>query len=133
MTKAKGKVSLVGAGPGDPGLLTLKAKQLIEEADLIIYDYLANPQHLGHAKDSAVKIGVGKGFRHRLLSQEKINRLIIREAKKGKNVVRLKGGDPYLFGRGAEEALHLVDHKIPFEVVPGVTSATACAAYSGIP
>ncbi len=123
----------MGAGPGDPGLLTLKAKQLIEEADLIIYDYLANPQHLGHAKESAVKIGVGKGFRHRLLSQEKINRLIVREAKKGKNVVRLKGGDPYLFGRGAEEALPLVERKIPFQVVPGVTSANACAAYTGIP
>ncbi len=133
MNKTKGKVSLVGAGPGDPGLLTLKAKQLIQEADLIVYDYLANPQHLRHAKNSAVKICVGKGFRHRLLSQEKINRLIIREAHRGKHVVRLKGGDPYLFGRGAEEALHLVDRKIPFEVVPGVTSATACAAYSGIP
>src|SRR3989338_8403292 len=133
MSKKIGRVSLVGAGPGDPGLVTVKAKKLIEEADLVIYDYLANPEHLRHAKKSAVTLCVGKGFRHRALSQEKINRLIIQQAKKGKEVVRLKGGDPYLFGRGAEGAVLLVNHRIPFQVVPGVTSATACAAYSGIP
>ncbi len=129
----KGLVSLVGSGPGDPGLLTLKALERLREADLIVYDYLANPEHLRHAPKKAVKIGVGKGFRHKTLSQDKINRLIVSSSLKGKRVVRLKGGDPYLFGRGGEEALHLEKNKIPFEVVPGVTSATACAAYAGIP
>ncbi len=129
----KGLVSLVGAGPGDPELLTVKALKRIRKADLIIYDYLVNPEHLRHTKDSAVKICVGKGFRHQRLNQQKINRLIIRSARKKLAVVRLKGGDPYLFGRGGEEALYLFEHHIPFEVVPGVTSATACAAYSGIP
>ncbi len=129
----KGLVSLVGAGPGDPGLLTLKALERLREADLIIYDYLANPEHLRHAKKEAVKIGVGKGFRHKAMPQAKINRLILDSARQGKRVVRLKGGDPYLFGRGGEEALFLRDHGVAFEVVPGVTSATACAAYAGIP
>ncbi len=129
----KGKVSLVGAGPGDPGLLTVKALRLIQEADLIVYDTLANPDHLQFAKKGAVKLCVGKRFRYHPFSQEKINRLIIEASRDGKKVVRLKGGDPYLFGRGGEEALYLAKHRIPFEVVPGVTSATACAAYSGIP
>ncbi len=129
----KGFVSLVGAGPGDPELLTLKALRRIREADLIIYDYLVNPEHLRHAKNDSRTLCVGKGFRHKLMSQQKINRLIIREAKRGKNVVRLKGGDPYLFGRGAEEALFLRQHGIPFDVVPGITSAVACANYAGIP
>ena len=129
----KGKVYLVGAGPGDPGLLTVKAARLVREADLIVYDYLANPDHLRHAKPEAVKICVGKGFRHHRISQERINRLIIASARKGQKVLRLKGGDPYLFGRGGEEALYLRRHRIPFEVVPGVTSATAFGAYAGIP
>lgn len=129
----RGFVSLVGAGPGDPGLLTVKALSRIREADLIIYDYLVNPEHLTHAKKSCALVPVGKGFRHKLMSQKRINRRILSEAAKGKNVVRLKGGDPYLFGRGAEEALFLVENRVPFESVPGVTSATACAAYAGIP
>ncbi|MGH7198800.1 MAG: uroporphyrinogen-III C-methyltransferase [Candidatus Omnitrophota bacterium] len=129
----KGKVYLVGAGPGDPGLLTVKAMKLLREADLVIYDFWAKPDHLRHAKEGAVKICVGKRFRHHPFSQSRINRLILSAARKGQKVVRLKGGDPYLFGRGGEEALVLVKHRIPFEVVPGVTSATACAAYSGIP
>lgn len=129
----RGKVYLVGSGPGDPGLLTLKAKRFISQADVIIYDYLTNPAHLEHAKPSAEKAGVGKGFRHKKPSQQKINQWIIRSAKEGKTVVRLKGGDPYLFGRGGEEAMFLKKHNIPFEVVPGVTSAIACAAYAGIP
>jgi uroporphyrinogen III methyltransferase/synthase len=129
----KGKVSLVGSGPGDPGLLTVKALRLIRRADLIVYDTLANPEHLVYAKKSAVKLCVGKRFRHQPFSQKKIHEMILKAAQKGKNVVRLKGGDPYLFGRGGEEALYLAEHKIPFEVVPGVTSATACAAYAGIP
>ncbi len=126
-------VYLVGSGPGDPGLLTLKAQACLREADLIVYDYLANPAHLKHASGSAVKICVGRGFRHKKLSQAKINRLIVGAAKKGRTVVRLKGGDPYLFGRGGEEALFLGKHGIPFRVVPGITSAVACATYAGIP
>ena len=133
MNLVQGLVSLIGAGPGDPGLLTVKALQRLREADLIIYDTLANPEHLKHAKPGARSHCVGPGFRYKKLSQEKINRLILQEAKKGKHVLRLKGGDPYLFGRGGEEALFLVAHKIPFEVIPGVTSATGCAAYAGIP
>src|SRR3989338_3083858 len=126
-------VYLVGSGPGDPGLLTLKAQACLREADLIVYDYLANPAHLKHASESAAKVCVGRGFRHKKLSQEKINRLIVGAAKKGRKVVRLKGGDPYLFGRGGEEALFLRKHGIPFQVVPGITSAVACATYAGIP
>lgn len=133
MPRIKGLVSLVGSGPGDPELLTLKAQKRLHDADLIVYDYLANPEHLRHAKSSARCIGVGKGFRHKKMSQEKINRLILQASRQGRRVVRLKGGDPYLFGRGGEEALYLASHGVPFEVVPGVTSATACAAYAGIP
>ena len=129
----KGFVSLVGAGPGNPGLLTLNACQKLKEADIVIYDYLVNPEHLRHTQKNCERICVGKGFRHKKLSQEKINRLIIQEAKKNKKVVRLKGGDPYLFGRGGEEALFLKKHGIPFDVVPGITSFSACAAYAGIP
>ena len=128
-----GFVSLVGAGPGDPGLLTVKALSRIREADLIIYDYLVNPEHLRHAKKDCALVPVGKGFRHKKISQQLINRRILSEAKRGKKVVRLKGGDPYLFGRGAEEALFLRDHGVAFDVVPGVTSATAVANYAGIP
>ena len=126
-------VYLVGSGPGDPELLTLKAQTLLRQADLIVYDYLANPAHLKHAPEKSVKICVGRGFRHKKLSQARINRLIVSAAKKGQTVVRLKGGDPYLFGRGGEEALFLQRHRIPFQVVPGITSAVACAAYAGIP
>lgn len=129
----KGKVYLVGAGPGDPGLLTLKAAAVLRRADVIVYDYLANPEHLRHAKDDCKIVSAGKGLRHKRLDQDHINRIIVDSAKKGRTVVRLKGGDPYLFGRGGEEALFLKKHGIPFEVVPGVTSATACAAYAGIP
>jgi len=131
--KKSGKVYLVGAGPGDPGLLTLKAKRALEEADLVVYDYLANPEHLKHVRPGTKTLCVGKRFRHKLLSQGRINRLILEEARKGRTVVRLKGGDPYLFGRGGEEALYVAERGVPFEVVPGVTSAIACAAYAGIP
>ncbi|MEJ2723909.1 MAG: uroporphyrinogen-III C-methyltransferase, partial [Deltaproteobacteria bacterium] len=129
----KGKVYLVGAGPGDPGLLTLKGKACIEEADVVVYDYLANRAFLEHAKSGAEQIYVGKrGGRH-TMSQEDINRLIVDKAKAGLNVVRLKGGDPFIFGRGGEEARELVRSGVPFEVVPGVTSAIAVPAYAGIP
>ncbi len=129
----RGFVSLVGAGPGDPELLTVKALRRLREADIVIYDTLANPEHLRHMKKGAKALCVGRGFRHKKVSQDKINRMIVAAAARGRKVVRLKGGDPYLFGRGGEEALFLVRHGIPFEVVPGVTSATGCAAYAGIP
>ncbi len=129
----KGKVYLAGAGPGDPGLLTVKAMNVLGRADLVVYDFLANREHLRYAKPGAKTVCVGKRFRFRGFNQDKINKLILSEARRGKVVVRLKGGDPYLFGRGGEEALYLYRHGIPFEVIPGVTSATACAAYAGIP
>lgn len=129
----KGKVYLVGAGPGDPGLLTLKGKRCLEHADVIVYDYLANERLLGYAQSDAERIYVGGRLDEHRLDQEKINRLIIDRARKGLNVVRLKGGDPFIFGRGGEEAEALAEAGIPFEVVPGVTSATAVPAYAGIP
>ena len=129
----KGKVYLVGSGPGDPGLLTLKAKECIEKADVVIYDYLANVVFLAYAKKDAERIYVGKeGGRH-TVGQNEINRLIVKKASDGLMVVRLKGGDPFIFGRGGEEAQELVKAGILFEVVPGVTSAIAVPAYAGIP
>jgi uroporphyrinogen III methyltransferase/synthase len=129
----KGKVYLVGAGPGDPGLLTLRAKECIERADVIIYDYLANEAFLGYADSKAELIYVGKMGGSHSKSQDEINRLICNKAEKGLNVVRLKGGDPFIFGRGGEEAQELVKAGITFEIVPGVTSAVAVPAYAGIP
>jgi len=129
----KGKVYLVGSGPGDPGLLTLRAKECIEKADVVVYDYLANRVFLEYARKGAELIYVGKeGGRH-TMSQDNINSLIVSKARQGLNVVRLKGGDPFIFGRGGEEALELVKAGISFEVVPGVTSAIAVPAYAGIP
>lgn len=126
-------VFLVGAGPGDPGLITVKGRQCIENADVIIYDYLASPALLKYARNQAEMIYVGKKGGHHTLSQDEINSLIIEKAKAGLKVCRLKGGDPFIFGRGGEEAELLVENGIPFEVVPGVTSAIAAAAYAGIP
>jgi uroporphyrinogen III methyltransferase/synthase len=129
-----GKVYLVGAGPGDPGLLTLRGRRCLAAADVIVYDYLANPELLRFAKLGAERVFCGKhGGSIRLLSQEEINRLLVDRARAGKVVVRLKGGDPFIFGRGGEEAQELVAAGIPFEVVPGITSATAVPAYAGIP
>ena len=127
------KVYLVGAGPGDPGLITIRGKQCIENADVIIYDYLASPALLKYAQKQAEIIYVGKKGGDHTLSQDKINALIVEKAKTGATVCRLKGGDPFIFGRGGEEAEILVSNSIPFEVVPGVTSAIAAAAYAGIP
>lgn len=129
----KGKVYLVGSGPGDPGLLTLKAKACIEKADVVVYDYLANRVFLQFARKDAEIIYVGKEGGHHTMAQEEINRLLIGKAQQGFNVVRLKGGDPFIFGRGGEEAMELVKAGILFEVVPGVTSAIAVPAYAGIP
>ena len=127
------KVYLVGAGPGDPGLITVKGKECIQTADVIIYDYLASPTLLKHAPAGAEMIYVGKKGGDHTLSQDDINALIVEKARAGLTVCRLKGGDPFIFGRGGEEAEVLVGRGIAFEVVPGVTSAIAAAAYAGIP
>jgi len=128
-----GKVYLVGAGPGDPGLLTLKGLECLKEADVIIYDRLLDERILDLASSRAEKIYVGKTAGEHPRPQSEINRLLVAKAKEGKTVVRLKGGDPFVLGRGAEEAEALADKKISFEVVPGVTSAVAVPAYAGIP
>src|SRR2546430_3959160 len=128
-----GKVYLVGAGPGDLGLVTLRAKECIERADAIVYDHLANPEILSWARDDAEIIYAGKEPGQHSLSQQEINALLIEKARAGKDVVRLKGGDPFVFGRGAEEARAIVDAGIEFEIVSGITSAIAGPAYAGIP
>src|SRR3982075_2156379 len=128
-----GRVYLVGAGPGDLGLVTLRAKECIERADVIVYDHLANPEMLGWARDDAEVIYAGKKPGEHALSQEEINKLLVEKARAGKEVVRLKGGDPFVFGRGAEEAKAVVDAGIAFEIVPGISSAVAGPAYAGIP
>ena len=127
------KVYLVGAGPGDPGLLTVRALELLRKADVVIYDYLVNPDLLIHLKEDAERIFVGKVGRRTQTPQSEINELLVSKASEGKLVVRLKGGDPFLFGRGAEEALTLRAAGIPFEIVPGISSALAVPAYAGIP
>ena len=133
MTDKIGKVFLIGAGPGDPGLLTIKAKQCIEAADVVVYDYLASPYLLDYARGDAQIIYVGKKGGDHTLSQDKINLLLVEKARQGLDVARLKGGDPFVFGRGGEEAQELLSHGVPYEVVPGVTSAIAAPAYAGIP
>ena len=127
------KVYLVGAGPGDPELITVKAKRLLEEADVVIYDRLVSDEVLGYINASAEKLFVGKRVAFHAIPQDEINELIVEKAKSGKMVVRLKGGDPYIFGRGSEEAEVLSKENIPFEVVPGITAASGLAAYAGIP
>jgi uroporphyrinogen III methyltransferase / synthase len=129
----QGKVYLVGAGPGDPELLTRKAHRLIAEADAIVYDHLVPPQTLDFARLDAERIFVGKKGGGFCYAQRDIDSTLLRLAREGKNVVRLKGGDPFIFGRGGEEAEALAAAGIGFEIVPGVTSALAAAAYAGIP
>ena len=128
-----GKVYLVGAGPGDPGLITVKGLQLLKEADVVIYDRLVDPRLLEHARADAEMINVGKGRNDHSFTQEEINDLLVKHGSAGEQVTRLKGGDPFVFGRGGEEALELVAAGIPFEVVPGITSAIGALAYAGIP
>jgi uroporphyrinogen III methyltransferase/synthase len=128
-----GKVYLVGAGPGDPGLLTLKGKAVLERADCIVFDFLANEELLRFARPDSEKILVGKHGGEHKISQEEVNQLLVSKAMEGETVCRLKGGDPFLFGRGGEEAQELAKAGIPFEVVPGVSSGQAAAAYAGIP
>lgn len=132
-SSANGKVYLVGAGPGDPELITVKGLRCIAEADVLVYDYLAADALLRHARRNCERIYVGKKGGDHTLSQEGINALIVEKAQAGKIVTRLKGGDPFIFGRGGEEAEILVQSAIAFEIVPGVTSAVAAPAYAGIP
>jgi len=128
-----GRVTLVGAGPGDPGLITLRGSQALAGADVVMYDYLVNPRLVDLAPDSAERICLGRHGHSRLWKQSEVNAALVEFAKAGRNVVRLKGGDPSVFGRGAEELEVLAANGIPFEVVPGVTAAVAMASYTGIP
>ena len=129
----KGICYLVGAGPGDPGLMTLRGKECIEAADVLVYDYLSSPALLEWARPDAELIYAGKKAKKHAISQDEINALLVEKAKQGNVVTRLKGGDPLLFARGAEEAAKLVEAGIPFEFVPGISSTIAGPAYAGIP
>jgi uroporphyrin-III C-methyltransferase/precorrin-2 dehydrogenase/sirohydrochlorin ferrochelatase len=128
-----GSVVLVGAGPGDPGLLTINALRALQEADVILHDRLVSDEVLALARRDATRIAVGKAARAQSVSQARIHELMVEHALAGRRVVRLKGGDPFVFGRGGEELEVLARHGIPFEVVPGITAAIACGAYAGIP
>ncbi len=133
MNSSRGIVYLVGAGPGDPGLLTLRGAELIRRADLVVYDHLASARLLDLAPPHAIRICAGKSSGHCALDQDQINALLLEHAQAGRVIVRLKGGDPLVFGRGAEEAEHLARHGVPFEIIPGVTAGTGATAYAGIP
>ncbi|HTN73036.1 MAG TPA: uroporphyrinogen-III C-methyltransferase [Methylomirabilota bacterium] len=128
-----GKVYLVGAGPGDPGLMTVRGMELLRTAQVLVYDQLVSPALLEQVCSTAIRIYVGKKAGCHCIAQEEINEVLIGRARLGHEVVRLKGGDPFVFGRGGEEAEALADAGIPFEIVPGVSSAMAAPAYAGIP
>ena len=128
-----GKVYLIGAGPSDVGLLTIKGKEILQKAQVVVYDRLVGAGILTLIPEDAEVIDVGKRAGNHTMPQTEINQLLLEKAQEGKLVVRLKGGDPFLFGRGGEELELLLEHDIPFEIVPGVTSAISVPAYNGIP
>lgn len=127
------KVYLVGTGPGDPDLLTVKALRLLQNSDVVIYDRLVSNAILEQIPPGVTRIYVGKKTGNHTLPQEEINQLLLNLAEAERSIVRLKGGDPFIFGRGSEEAIYLAQHNIPFEIVPGITAASACTTYAGIP
>src|SRR5271157_1411159 len=133
MTTTKGKVYLVGAGPGDIGLITVKGLRILERAEVVVYDFHLNPQILNYIRQSAEFIYAGKRGGHHTMTQNEINRILVEKARQGRMVCRLKGGDPFVFGRGGEEAEMLARERIAFEIVPGVSSVVAAPAYAGIP
>lgn len=132
-TEKAPKVAIVGAGPGDVELMTVKSVRLLQQADVVVYDRLVSDEIMKLVPEGTTKTFAGKAARDHFMPQDEINQLLVDLAREGKNVVRLKGGDPFIFGRGSEEAEFLAKHDIDFEIVPGITASAGCGAYGGIP